>query len=57
MLQNYFEKSNFLKNNKMKKYAYRSYIQVRYNLGKTPEEVYCDLKIHAWPCSPSLSTI
>ena len=56
MLQNYFEKSNFLKNNKMKKYAYRSYIQVRYNLGKTSEE-YCDLKIHARSCSPSLSTI
>jgi hypothetical protein len=57
MLQNYFEKSSFLKNNKMKKDAYRSYIQVRYNLGKTPQEVYCELKIHARSCSPSLSTI
>ena len=41
----------------MKKDAYRSYIQVRYNLGKTPQEVYCELKIHARSCSPSLSTI
>ena len=41
----------------MKKVAYLSNIQVRYNLGKTTQEVYSELKIHARSCSPSLSTI